>query len=177
MISGTVTFTNASGIIIFGGNYGVQDYQGDSHGTFNMNLPQVRQAPDPIKELETLYSDIGVQMRAEKLMKEVLGDTLYNEFITTQQITIPSKLYPDRYYTIREFGFVQVIDHGQLVEELCVVPKDGAIVTQDVVALKKLMLEGDEKEFLKIANHFQKGVPAERLTPIRRAFRRHFGGR
>ena len=172
MMSGIVGFDT----IISGNNFCYRDEFGHSQGSFHADLPQMRQEPDPIAELENLYNDIGVQMRAEKLLKEVLGEGSYMEFIQAHQITIASKLYENRYYTIREFGYVQVIDNGVITEELCLVPKEGNLALQDVVALKKLMLEGEEKKFLEIANHFSKGVPSERLSSVRRAFRRRFGG-
>lgn len=108
-------------------------------------------------------------------MKEVLGEGRYLDFIKTKQLTVPSKLYKDRYYIVREYGRVEVVENGETTEELCLVSKDYSLVAQDIMALKKLMLEGDEKRFLKVANHLPRHNKNQPMSDARRSLWQRMG--
>ena len=138
----------------------------ESEGRRIPELVSFRQTPDPVMEMEQFKSDLDVMLKAERLLKEVLGEGRYKEFLQAHQLTIPSKLYKDRYYIVREWGRIEVIQSGRILEELCIVPTT-QIATQDVLALRKLMLEQNEKEFLKISNHFPRTPPDEEPSRAR----------
>jgi hypothetical protein len=157
------------------GAYDVRgDYQGEQ--TARVFIHEFRVETDPIKELELVKEDLETNLRAEKLLKEVLGEGRYKAFALTGSCGIESKKYPGRTYVIREYGRVEVIEDGRTIDELCLVPKNQALIAQDVVALKKLMLEGNETEFLKIANHFPR-AREESVSEARRSWRRRLGWR
>lgn len=143
-----------------------------------------REAPDPIAELEALKGEVNGLVeeiermrRGEELLKEVLGEGRYKDFIRVGFVAIESKIYPKRIYIVREEGKVEVVEGGKTIETLCLVPTT-TVGKQDVLALKKLLLESDERMFLKTANHFPE-TPApsrssDELTRIRDSIGRWF---
>jgi hypothetical protein len=153
VVSGGLTYPylGVSGIII-SSRFDQQGYY-ESQQQLKPELDSFRQAPDPIKEMEQAKEQIDQILRAEKLLKEVLGEGRYKDFLITGIYTIGSKRHPDQYYIVREYGRVEIVEHGVTIDELCIVPTE-AIATQDVLILRKFMLEADEELFLKTAVHY-----------------------
>jgi len=57
---------------------------------------------------------------------------------------------------------VAIVEGGTEVESLCVTPVD-SLPPGDVVLVHKLMIEGDEQEYLRRANRYRLRVPASLL--------------
>lgn len=115
---------------------------------------EMRSSSDPVERLVELQKLIQRQLKAEKLLKDVLGKEQYQRFLKDKEIIVPSKLHPHRQYVVKEFGKVDIIEKDELIEQLCLIPTIDC-PSQDSLAMKKLLIEGDETLFLKTANHFK----------------------
>jgi hypothetical protein len=100
--------------------------------------------------------------RAEQLLREHLTPTEYQQLSESGYIEIPSNLYPGRFYRIfarRQQLRVYVLGEAgssqprQRLYNLCVVPFD-PVPDGDLVLANKWMIEGDEQNYLSIANHY-----------------------
>ena len=92
--------------------------------------------------------------RADKLMREVLSEREYRQLRLCGFMDIASPNTPGRVYRIpRSRDQVRVYECGRLVERLCV-QSVLSIPTGDIVVMHKLLIQGDEEEYLKTANHF-----------------------
>lgn len=114
---------------------------------------EIRGVEDPISRLELIKKEIERQLSAERLLKSILGEEEYNNFLNKREISVTSKKYHNRYYLIRELGVIDVIENGVLKEKLCINPKESNFPLQDQLVAKKLGLEGAEEWILKTANH------------------------
>ncbi len=92
--------------------------------------------------------------RAAQLLAEILTPAELAHLCERGYLVVPSPGRPNRVYHVpRQAGMVSVYEGGTLTERLCV----GAttkIPDGDVVVLHKLMIEGNEEEYLQLANHF-----------------------
>ena len=67
---------------------------------------------------------------------------------------VPSPARPSRTYRVpRHRGQVQVHERGVLIELLCLQAVE-PIPDGDAVLMHRLMIQGNEAEYLRIANHF-----------------------
>ena len=90
--------------------------------------------------------------RAERLLRTVLGDDGYRAFAEMGYIEVPSRKYPGRVYLIKRWPEkVTVIEKGRTAHVLCAEP-ESFVPPADLVVLTKLMIEGNEEEYLRIAN-------------------------
>lgn len=129
---------------------------------------------DPICRLELIKKEIDRQLSAEKLLKYILGDDRYREFIDNREIKIESKKYPGRYYIIREFGMIEVFENDTLKERLCINPTECNFPLQDQLVAKILGLEGAEELILKTANHTSIPIFSEFCRRIIKEFNLEF---
>ena len=94
--------------------------------------------------------------RAEQLLKLLLLPEQYNQLTRKGYIEVPSGLYPYRVYRIpRHRGSVEVYEMGRLVMSLCIQPTEN-VPDADVVVMHKLMIEGNEREYERRANRFDR---------------------
>jgi hypothetical protein len=99
------------------------------------------------------------QDRAEALLRDILTAEEYAQLREHGYLEVRSRSRPTRMYRIPR-GPVQVTVHerGVAVELLCVTPVDW-LPPSDVVLTHKLMIEGDEQEYLRRANRYHLRVP------------------
>ena len=108
---------------------------------------------DPINLLEKIKIEVERQLMAEKLLRHVLGDNEYKNFLDNGEIKVKSKIYHDRVYAIKEYGLIDVIENDNIIERLCIHPAESDFPSQDQMVTKKLGLETIEDLILKTANH------------------------
>jgi hypothetical protein len=96
------------------------------------------------------------EQKAEQLLKILLTADQYNHLSRKGYIEVQSGMYPYRTYRIpRHRGSVEVYEMGRLVMSLCVQPTE-VVPDADVVVMHKLMIEGNEREYLRRANYFDR---------------------
>jgi hypothetical protein len=96
----------------------------------------------------------AAQKRAERLLKDLLTEDEYGRLNRRRYLDVRSPSRPHRTYRVpRHRGLVQVYEGGVLIAELCVQPVV-RIPDGDTVLLHKLMIEGNEAEYLRVANRF-----------------------
>ena len=103
----------------------------------------------------TYRSRIVSEQRAEVLLKDMLTPGQFHQLCRRGYLDVPSPSRSNRTYRIpRSRDQVRVYEEGRLIERLCVQAVE-PVPTGDVVLMHKLMIEGNEQEYLRIANHFQ----------------------
>jgi hypothetical protein len=106
--------------------------------------------------------------RAKQLLLDLLGDEQYDQLTRLGYLEVASPGYAERMYRIPlEDGMVRVYEGGKEVLRLCVQPVH-PLPRYDVIAMHKLLIEGDEQEYLSRANWFApfKSSPGP-LNPMR----------
>ncbi|MDQ3855332.1 MAG: hypothetical protein M3281_02935 [Chloroflexota bacterium] len=97
---------------------------------------------------------LEAKARAEKLLAELLREEDYLQLGRRGYIEVASPNCPGRVYRVPKYrGRVHVYEHGKPVMSLCVQPME-LVPDADVVVMHKLMIEGNEQEYLRIANRF-----------------------
>jgi hypothetical protein len=95
---------------------------------------------------------------AETLLRTALTTEEYRQLCSMAFLDVPSPSRSGRVYRVpRGPGQVQVIEHGRMVERLCVQPV-ATVPEADVVLMHKLLIESDEQGYLDTANHFPRSV-------------------
>lgn len=99
----------------------------------------------------------AAEARARDLLRRQLGDAEYERLVKRGYLEIASPTIPGRTYRVPYFqGVVDVIEDGVLTMRLCVVPTRW-VPDPDIVIMHKLLIEGDEGRYLRIANRFPAG--------------------
>jgi hypothetical protein len=94
------------------------------------------------------------ERKAEQLLQTQLTPDEYHQLISQGYLRVQSPRYPSRTYLIPRYrGLVRVYEQGRSVMRLCVGPVE-QMPDADVVLMHKLMIEGNEEEYLKTANVF-----------------------
>lgn len=87
-----------------------------------------------------------------KLLAEMLTEDEYSQLGRLGYLEVRSPSVPDRVYHIpKHRGSVKVYESGEGVMSLCVQPVK-SVPDADVVLIHKLMIEGNEREYLRLAN-------------------------
>lgn len=95
------------------------------------------------------------QERAEALLRDLLSEDDYRNLNRRGYLEVPSPSRPRRIYRVpRHQGQVKVYEGGVPVMALCVQSIE-PIPDGDVVLMHKLMIEGNEAEYLRVANRFE----------------------
>ncbi|MFN0073937.1 MAG: hypothetical protein ACKVVP_20855 [Chloroflexota bacterium] len=95
------------------------------------------------------------QDRAEDLLRHVLSDDDYRLLDRRGYLEVSSPSRPRRVYRIpRHQGQVKVYEGGVPLMALCVQSVE-PIPDGDTIIMHKLMIEGNESEYLRIANRFE----------------------
>lgn len=101
---------------------------------------------------------ISAERRAQSFMRELLTPHQYQQLTHVGFVEVPSPAIPDRVYRIPgSGGLVRVYEQGHAIMDLCLQPAE-SLPDGDVVLLHKLMIEGNEQEYLAKANHFAPGI-------------------
>ena len=97
------------------------------------------------------------EQRARALLRQLIGDAEFERVTKRGYLDVPSTLHPGRIYRIPYFqGMVNVIEGGIATMQLCLVPTRW-VPDPDVVIIHKLLIEGDEERYLRLANRFPSG--------------------
>ncbi|HET8629663.1 MAG TPA: hypothetical protein VFL91_19770 [Thermomicrobiales bacterium] len=97
------------------------------------------------------------EQRAKALLRQILGADDYERLLKRGYLEIPSPSIAGRVYRVPYFqGMVEVIEGGVSTMRLCVVPLRW-VPDPDVVLMHKLMIEGDEARYIRVANRFPAG--------------------
>ena len=92
------------------------------------------------------------EQRAETLLREVVGEDGFARLARRGYLQVPSPTFPSRVYLVPERqGPVTVCENGRPVMRLCVQTVE-RVPDYDTVVMHKLMIEGNEREYLRIAN-------------------------
>lgn len=103
----------------------------------------------------TYRSRIAAEQRAESLLREVLSTSEYQQLRRRGYLDVPSPTRAYRIYRIpRSRDQVRVYENGRLLERLCVQAIE-PMPPGDIVVMHKLLIEGNEAEYLRTANHFR----------------------
>lgn len=95
------------------------------------------------------------QERAELLLQELLTEDEYRQLNRRGYLEIPSPSQSGRTYRVpRHQGQVKVFEEGVPVMALCVQSVE-PIPDADAVLMHKLMIEGNEDHYLRVANRFE----------------------
>ncbi len=96
--------------------------------------------------------------RAKMLLRQMLDPEEYEHLIKRGWLEVPSPSIPGRVYRVPYVqGMVEVVEDGISTMRLCVVPLRW-VPDPDVVLIHKLMIEGDEARYLRVANRFPAGA-------------------
>ena len=94
------------------------------------------------------------ERRARLLLLDVLAQSELAELRALGYLRVPSRRWPNRIYCVPGHqGMVAVYEDGMLLERLCV-GASGYLPEGDLLLLHKLMIEANEDEYLRVANHF-----------------------
>lgn len=97
---------------------------------------------------------LEAEARAEALLAAMLAPADYRQIRRRGYLDVPSPSRPTRVYRVpRSRDQVRVYEDGRLIERLCVQSIE-PVPSGDIVVMHKLMIEGDEQEYLRLANHF-----------------------
>jgi hypothetical protein len=95
---------------------------------------------------------VEAERRAEQLLRDILPEPEFNQLTRRGYLEVRSPTFPNRLYLIPERqGPVTVYEHGRPIMRLCIQCVE-RVPDHDTVAMHKLMIEGNEQEYLRIAN-------------------------
>jgi hypothetical protein len=96
--------------------------------------------------------------RARALLREMLSEGEYQQLTKFGYLEVSSPSNDQRVYRIPGAGgLVRVYERGTAVMELCLQSTE-PLPDGDVIVLHKLMIQGNEQEYLAKANHFAPGI-------------------
>jgi len=123
-------------------------------------LALLTRAPYGVLAHPALYVDTRsdwrqAQERAEALLRDLLSPDEYDRLLRRGYLELPSRLHPNWVYRVpRHQGQVKVFEGDTPVLALCVQSVE-PIPDADAVIMHKLMIEGDEETYLRVANRFE----------------------
>lgn len=102
---------------------------------------------------------LEAEKKAESLLQQMLTPEQGLELEHRGYLEVASPSREGRVYRVpRGRGMVSVYEDGRAVMSLCVQPVEW-VPGADVVLMHKLMIEGNEEDYLKTANQFEPGYP------------------
>lgn len=103
--------------------------------------------------------------RAGALLRELLDEGEYQQLMRRGYVDVTSPHDAQRIYRIPGYmGLVRVYEHGKAVRELCLQSVE-PLPSADVVVMHKLMILGDESEYLARARQYTRAGPELRYRP------------
>lgn len=101
-----------------------------------------------------MKSDREANEKADKVVNSLLSPDEYEQLRRSGYLDVPSPGYPGRVYRVPSGqGMVAVMESGRCIERLCA-QATTPIPDREIVLIHKLMIEGNEQEYLQTANHF-----------------------
>ncbi|HLQ35245.1 MAG TPA: hypothetical protein VK457_21360 [Chloroflexota bacterium] len=95
------------------------------------------------------------ERRAQQLVAQLLTRDQLRQLTTFGFIELRSRLIPGRFYRVpRRRGQVQVYEEGRHAGSLCIQPTRW-VPDADLLVMHKVMIEGNEAEYLRTANFFK----------------------
>jgi len=96
--------------------------------------------------------DPEAERRAAALLRELLSDSEQRQLLQAGFLEVPSSRIPGRVYRVPSRpGWVDVFEADRLAMRVCVEPVE-QLPQADVVLMHKLMIEGNEQDYLRTAN-------------------------
>jgi hypothetical protein len=91
--------------------------------------------------------------RADRLLRDVLGDQRYHQLRSVGYLDIPSRQRQGRVYRLDSLGNLSYRDPGEtgFNTSMCVQPEE-AVPRDDQIAMRYLLVTADEARLLKVAN-------------------------
>ena len=121
---------------------------------------------------ESVSEHLSAESRATVLLQEMLSEKQYQQLITCGYLEVASPSRDSRLYRIPGAGGRVTMYEGDCaVMELCLQPAEPLPVA-DVVLMHKLLIEGNEAEYLQQANQFAPGIIVVNSATVRRWLRR-----
>lgn len=109
---------------------------------------------------------VGAEYRARRLLRAMLSPAEYQQLMRFGFLEIPSPSIAHRIYRIPgSTGMVKVFESGSVVMELCLQSAE-PLPASDIILLHKLMITGNETEYLTTANRFSAGTYIVRNPPL-----------
>jgi hypothetical protein len=106
----------------------------------------------PAGRLRSYRVRAEAERRAEQLVRDLLNEVEFQQLIKRGYLEVRSPTFPGRVYLVPERqGPVTVCEGGKPVMRLCVQCLE-RVPDYDTVAMHKLMIEGNEREYLRVAN-------------------------
>lgn len=100
------------------------------------------------------------ELRSAELLRDVLDERELQQLAQHGYVDVASPSREGRVYRIpRDAGRVRVFDDGRARVELCIQPVT-PLPANDVIALHKLMIEGNEQGYLARANEIPLTLPS-----------------
>lgn len=92
--------------------------------------------------------------RAEALLREFLDEREYAQWTKRGYVDVVSPNNAQRIYRIPGYiGLVRMYENGMAIRELCLRPVE-PLPGPDVIVMHKLMIQGDERQYLASARHY-----------------------
>jgi hypothetical protein len=105
--------------------------------------------------IEEYRQRLEADARADALLREIVTPAEYRRIEDTGYLEVHSQVSLSRLYRIPAHGgLVGMYEDGELVAGLCIQPAT-RLPGPDLVAMHKLMIEGNEEEYLRTANHLR----------------------
>jgi hypothetical protein len=102
------------------------------------------------------------QRRAQQLVRDILTPKELEQLALHGHLEVASRLYSGRVYRIPETpGIVRVSEYDVPMGRLCLVPARN-VPDAELIVIHKLLLEGDETEYLARANYLWPRPPQAR---------------
>jgi len=113
---------------------------------------EVRPWGQPNLSLQRYHEWLESERRAETLLRQLLTEDEYRHLNQQGYLAVPSPSIPGRVYRVpRRPGQVSVFESGRLIMNLCIQPTK-VLPAADVVGMHKMMIQGNEAEYLQVAN-------------------------
>ncbi len=111
-----------------------------------------------------LTAHLAAERRANALVRSLLTAHQFQQLRRRGYLEVPSPSIPQRVYRVPgSGGMVRVYEGGHAIMDLCLQPVE-TLPEGDVVVMHKLMIEGNEQEYLAKANHFAPGIVSLRMS-------------
>lgn len=108
----------------------------------------------------------AAEKRARLLLRDLLTEAEYQQIEAHGYLDIMSPGRQDRFYRIpRDGGRVRVYEHGSLKCELCL-RSTRSLPVSDSLVLHKVLIEGNEANYLATANRFSVVNDRYATTPL-----------
>lgn len=101
----------------------------------------------------------SAQERSLELLRDVLNAQEVEQWTRQGYLDVSSPQHAQRIYRIRRAdGLVRVYEQGKAAKALCLQPIE-PLPSNDLVVLHKLMIQGNEQEYVQQARHFPAYFP------------------